>query len=358
MMMGDYMNPSLSIVIPAYNAGQYIEDTIKSILSQSCKDFEIIVINDGSTDNTLEIVEKIKEVHKCIRLETIDNQGASHVRNLGIEIANGTYIAFVDSDDLLCKGAYDHEVNNILKQGKWDFIGGQYIKCDSDLKYGKLGINVPGKYVNNGKFNWIDIWQPHQTCMIKRDVINKISFPESCRFHEDTVFKRMLMERAGNALVIDRIWYILRINNESITHRIDIDETVIGIIEGYLYGRMHSDNQNYIREYDYLIIIWCLYYVKIHLDPFGKKYNKLLDELFKINPSIKKIYNDKDLIKRYPDLEKQLTKIMKYPIIQYIDSRINSRKRLIRQYLRKVNMFRKLNDYFILGMRKDMFDYI
>ncbi|KIC01072.1 hypothetical protein OA88_15890, partial [Flavobacterium sp. JRM] len=87
-----------SIVIPLYNKAYYIENTIKSVLYQSFTDYEIIIINDGSTDNSLEKVLEFND--KRIQLYTQQNQGASVARNLGIEKAKYNYIAFLDADDL------------------------------------------------------------------------------------------------------------------------------------------------------------------------------------------------------------------------------------------------------------------
>ena len=85
----------LSVVIPAYNSSKYIEETLSSILNQTRPPFEIIVINDGSTDNTAEIVSKYP-----VRLINKHNQGPSETRNRGILESKGNWIAFLDADDL------------------------------------------------------------------------------------------------------------------------------------------------------------------------------------------------------------------------------------------------------------------
>lgn len=90
--------PEVSVILPAYNASLTIKDTIKSILNQSYKDFELIIINDGSTDETEEIIKSFDD--KRIILNKIKNSGASAARNKGIEIARGDYVSFIDSDDL------------------------------------------------------------------------------------------------------------------------------------------------------------------------------------------------------------------------------------------------------------------
>lgn len=87
-----------SVIIPLYNKEKYIINTLKSAINQTFNDFEIIIINDSSTDNSLELVQNIK--NDKIKIYSIKNSGVSFARNFGIGIAEGDYIAFLDSDDL------------------------------------------------------------------------------------------------------------------------------------------------------------------------------------------------------------------------------------------------------------------
>lgn len=90
--------PYFSVVIPLYNKEAYIEDTLKSVLSQTFQDFEVIIVDDGSTDKSLEVVSSI--IDKRIKTFTQNNLGASKARNLGIDHAKGDYMALLDADDL------------------------------------------------------------------------------------------------------------------------------------------------------------------------------------------------------------------------------------------------------------------
>ena len=89
--------PKVTVIIPAYNAEKFIEQTINSVLAQTFQDFEIIVIDDGSKDKTAEIINSYGFLVRCIQTT---NGGVSRARNLGINNALGEYIAFLDSDDL------------------------------------------------------------------------------------------------------------------------------------------------------------------------------------------------------------------------------------------------------------------
>ncbi|WP_256013237.1 glycosyltransferase family 2 protein [Desertivirga xinjiangensis] len=93
--------PKISVIIPAYNAKNYISRCISSILGQSFKDFELILIDDGSTDSTLEICKKFAAEDSRIRVENQMNLGVSAARNKGISLSRGQYVSFVDADDYL-----------------------------------------------------------------------------------------------------------------------------------------------------------------------------------------------------------------------------------------------------------------
>lgn len=95
------MLPFFSVVIPLYNKQEYIQETINSVLNQTFQDFEIIVINDGSTDNSLKIIEQIQ--NNRVKIINQENKGLSAARNVGIKNAKANYIAFLDADDLWCK---------------------------------------------------------------------------------------------------------------------------------------------------------------------------------------------------------------------------------------------------------------
>ena len=93
--------PKISIIIPVYNAEQYLEDCLLSISQQTFGDFEILAVNDGSTDRSLEILKKYQEKEPRLKVFSQENKGVSAARNLGVEYAKGEYIIFLDSDDYI-----------------------------------------------------------------------------------------------------------------------------------------------------------------------------------------------------------------------------------------------------------------
>ncbi|MDD3062873.1 MAG: glycosyltransferase [Massilibacteroides sp.] len=97
--------PKVSVVIPVYNTEAYVEEAVRSIMNQTLSDIEIIIVNDGSTDNSLQVIEKLSKEDKRINIYSQKNKGQSEARNLGIRHAKGEYIYFMDSDDILKKEA-------------------------------------------------------------------------------------------------------------------------------------------------------------------------------------------------------------------------------------------------------------
>ena len=103
MKRGITMSKGLvSVIVPVYNAGKWIEDTILSVKSQTYKDFELLLVDDGSVDDSAEIIKKLALSDERIILidEGEKNQGAAHARNRGVEMARGRYICYIDADDL------------------------------------------------------------------------------------------------------------------------------------------------------------------------------------------------------------------------------------------------------------------
>jgi glycosyltransferase involved in cell wall biosynthesis len=93
------MNATLSVIMPVYNASRYLKDTIESVLAQTWSDFEILIIDDGSTDNSLEIAHFYSQKDKRVKLFLQENQGVSIARNQGVQLTSGEFVAFIDADD-------------------------------------------------------------------------------------------------------------------------------------------------------------------------------------------------------------------------------------------------------------------
>ena len=142
--------PRLSIIVPIYNVEKYLSRCIDSILNQTFKDFELILVNDSSTDNCKEICEKYKRMDSRIIVANKKNGGVSSARNLGIDISKGDYIGFVDSDDFIDVHMYEILLNTINAYDSDIVICDYYKVNEYDIKkYEKMKSNNKDIKVEN-----------------------------------------------------------------------------------------------------------------------------------------------------------------------------------------------------------------
>lgn len=133
-MINENKNPIISVVMPVYNAENYLDEAIESILNQTYQDFEFIIINDGSEDKSLEIIEKYQKQDKRIVLISRENKGLIESLNEGIEKASGKYIARMDADDISLPERFEKQINLMIKE-KIDICGGHYFIIDENNRY-------------------------------------------------------------------------------------------------------------------------------------------------------------------------------------------------------------------------------
>ena len=110
------LQPLISVVIPAYNAEQFLDETLESVLSQTYENWECIIVNDGSTDNTESVAKKWCEKDSRFRLTNKENGGLSSARNWGIKESKAEYIAFLDADDILTPDSLEVRINVLIEQ--------------------------------------------------------------------------------------------------------------------------------------------------------------------------------------------------------------------------------------------------
>lgn len=182
--------PRLSIIVPIYNVEKYLSRCIESILNQTFKDFELILVNDGSTDNCKEICEKYKRMDSRIIVANKKNGGLSSARNLGIDISKGDYIGFVDSDDFIDVHMYEILLNTINAYDSDIVICDYYKVNEYDIKkYEKMKSNNKDIKVEN--INNIDVIERIITRDIKIVVawnkIYKRSLFDNLRYKEGVI---------------------------------------------------------------------------------------------------------------------------------------------------------------------------
>ncbi|MBK6935111.1 MAG: glycosyltransferase family 2 protein [Bacteroidales bacterium] len=143
------LTPKVSIILPTYNRAYIIEKGINSLLNQTYQDFEIIIVDDGSTDNTEEIIKKLQEKDKRIKyIKLKTNKGAATARNIGIKAARGEYIAFQDSDDEWMHEKLEKQVKVLDTSSKEVVVYTGFWKLECNKK-----TYIPNKNISNKEGN-------------------------------------------------------------------------------------------------------------------------------------------------------------------------------------------------------------
>lgn len=206
-----------SVLTPAYNASKYIENCIKSVLSQSFLDFEFIIIDDGSTDDTSTICSKYAEKDNRIKLISQQNKGVAITRNELLIKASGDWIIFVDADDYISKDYLLIFYNSIQKNSETDiFVCNYYFDTNGVLNNGKSNVSNNKKEFLRKllKYNEINtvIWgKAIRSSLIQK---NQIRFNEKIDMGEDLLFMSMLLQYSSEIVFLqDRLYYW--VNNEN-----------------------------------------------------------------------------------------------------------------------------------------------
>lgn len=205
------MEPLVSIITPVYNAQEYLEETILSVLQQTYSNWELLLIDDCSTDKSYEIIKKYQNQDKRIRyLKNEKNSGPAVTRNRGIESSNGEYIAFLDSDDLWYQDKLEKQINFIL-ENKLKISHGNYYFCnlkgeiikkvetDRDIDYKKLLCGNQFKTM---------------TMIVERKVIKKL-FQDIK--HEDYAFFLDILKEGNISVRNEEISSLCRIGKASVS---------------------------------------------------------------------------------------------------------------------------------------------
>lgn len=198
----------ISVILPTYNNGKYIERAVNSVINQEVEELELIVINDGSTDNSAEILEDLAGKHSCIRVITQENRGVSAARNAGLDAASGEFVAFLDGDDTFRPDAIEEM---LFLAGQWeaDLVVGEFRRIqsfgESILKNSRLlSQKVIIQRDDVGFINSFSVCNK----MFRRSIIeeHRLRFP-IIRHAEDGVFLHSFLDVCGKIIGCPRVVY-------------------------------------------------------------------------------------------------------------------------------------------------------
>lgn len=221
------MEVKISVIVPVYNCEDKIKRCVESIIAQGIKELEIILVNDGSTDNSAEVCNRIMQSEPRVKVIHQSNVGVSMARNSGIKKAVGKYVTFVDADDYLTENPIYEKAINILEKENVEVVswlwqyeqGGKYVVSQEKIKnipYGKvngksfLNILYGGNYANGMV---IAVWNK----LYKRELIENEYF--KYRYNEDDDWSIRVLSKASRIYSLDEFGYVYTENINSLTHQ-------------------------------------------------------------------------------------------------------------------------------------------
>lgn len=236
------MRPMLSFIVPVYNGEKYLAEAIYSLLQQPCQDMEVIIVDDGSTDSSGSIADAIAAENRNIRVCHIPNRGVSAARNVGIQLASGRYIGFLDADDLLCKDAYTWEIHEILAAAQYDILSFSYLLAMDDLRFGRMiQVNTPGLFERDHPQYHLQTQKHFCSFLYRRELFtNVIRFPDGIRYFEDVGFLFLISRNAENIMQYEKAWFLHRMNYTSVIHSINDADYILEVLEMWNWCRHNS----------------------------------------------------------------------------------------------------------------------
>ncbi len=212
----------ISIIIPVYNAAHYLKETVESVLSQTYSDFELILINDGSTDSSGELCDELATQDSRIRVVHKQNGGVASARNRGLDEAKGEYIGWVDSDDIVSPNMYKVLYDAAVK------YDADIVQCSHVREVQKLQIEYLNELPNIEVLNTVDalkrIYRSHYTnaCALwskiyRRELFDGMRFTEGTAFEDDEIVPQLFEHSKKTVFFESPLYCYVKRENSIIT---------------------------------------------------------------------------------------------------------------------------------------------
>ncbi len=281
--------PKISIIVPVYNCEKYISNCINSILEQSFKDFELILVDDGSSDRSFEICESFAKKDNRVRAIHQPNSGVSRARNRGLDEAQGEYIGFVDGDDCIDKEMYEQLYKNLADNNADISICGivnYFIKKDGTTEKIRQS-QIDGFWIFSGEQALKEALQSRLYSvnpvnkLFKRKLFDNLRYPEG-KISEDAFLIPIVVFKACKVVYDSKpMYYYLRRENSITTSNFsDNDWDVVEAYENHL--NMVSEKVPNLKKVAKFRYLWAYTYVidKIMLSENSENYLKDFNKAF------------------------------------------------------------------------------
>lgn len=279
------MKPVISVIVPCYNIDAYLPKCIESILAQTMTDFELLLIDDGSLDNTLEVCQTYQKKDARIRIFTHPNQGVSYTRNKGILEANADILAFIDGDDYV-KPDYLEKLYAAYQEGIWPICGMINVKKGKEIEnvnYSQLLKRFSGHDIDNTNLLYLlkyDSFSSPCVRLYSRSIIqsNQLTFDTKVSYQEDLIFNVAYSQYIKRVKCINYFgyYYIEHSNSSSSAYHKHFDH-LPALLQKLLPLVQNSEEKKILEEFFFHTIlrkIINLFHAKSPLSDF-KKYKEL-----------------------------------------------------------------------------------
>lgn len=245
----------LSIIVPVYNTGQYLNRCLDSILNQTFEDFELLLIDDGSQDFSSVLCDQYAQIDKRIKVFHKDNEGVSAARNDGISMAQGKYIGFVDSDDYIDLTMYEQMIEKIQEDSS-DVCIVSHNVVSREIQFKEIPFDkdiitdyaIKASYIPLliGRYSDKELLGSCCRCLYKADILKTIFFDLKIKLLEDTLFNIDVAFKAKKISIINKGLYNYCVNETSATnhYRADAIEQIDRIAEKFQNVRQRLDEYN------------------------------------------------------------------------------------------------------------------
>jgi len=240
----------VSIIIPVYNGEKTIRETIQSVLSQSFRNIEIIVINDGSTDSTVEIVKSILDSR--LQIFSYPNAGLAASRNRGIKYCKGQFISFIDADDLwtVDKLACQYQALQTHKNAALAYSWTDYI--DANGKFLKAGRRITAMGDAYSKLVLWNFLENGSNPLIRADVLNEVGgFDESLAAAEDWDMWLRLSAAGGEFVCVERVQILYRVSANSMSNNLKRQEAASLKVIERAFSHPRAESLQHLKQYSF-----------------------------------------------------------------------------------------------------------
>ena len=243
----------VSIIVPVFNSEKYLPECIQSILNQTYKYFELILVDDGSTDNSLSICSYFSNIDKRVKVISQENSGAPIARNKGLFSSNGSYVMFFDSDDIMVQNCLETMISAISKNNIDLCIANYETFSNSTKKIRYKNFNK--RFNSKSSYCYIDPFPG--TKLIKKQVLleNNLTFA-NLKIGQDLNFYLKYLYLVNQIVLLDDSLCFYRLRDNSISHK--VGKNILGIIDTFEDLKMFYEENSIINK-DY----YCLFFIHL-----------------------------------------------------------------------------------------------